>query len=73
MVPSCLRQNIFTQGLSCGSSLMGGHMGEPVDLVGGPCEPCGGLVGLVGVVWVLRWRLVGLVGSPVGHVGCHVI
>ena len=50
-----------------------GLLEEHAGLVGGSCEPCGGLVGLVGVVWVLRWGLVGLVGSPLGHVGCHVI
>ena len=50
-----------------------GHLGEPVDLVGGSCGPCGGCVGLVGVVWALWRGLVGLVGSPLGHVGCHVV
>ena len=77
MVPSCHRQNVFTQELNCGSSVMGGHMGHigvTWAFRGNPWALWGGLVGLVGVVWAFRGRgPVGLVGSPMGPVGCHVV
>ena len=67
-VPSCHMQE-----LNYGSSVMSGHMGLMGVTWAFRGNLVGGLVGLVGVVWVLWGGPVGLVGSPVGPLGCHVV